>query len=43
MKLYNTTNGIIIEQNEKLYLVKADWNTFINDDNVLQKATAAIS
>jgi 2-dehydro-3-deoxy-D-arabinonate dehydratase len=43
MKLYNTTNGIILEQNEKLYLIKADWNTFINDDNVLQKATAAIS
>ncbi len=43
MKLYNTTNGIVIEQNEKFYLVKEDWNTFINDDAVLQKATAAIA
>jgi 2-dehydro-3-deoxy-D-arabinonate dehydratase len=43
MKLYNTTNGIIIEQNEKFYLLKEDWNKFINDDAVLQKATVAIS
>ena len=43
MKLYNTTNGIVIEQNEKLFLIKEDWNNFINDDNVLQKATAAIA
>jgi 2-dehydro-3-deoxy-D-arabinonate dehydratase len=43
MKLYNTTNGIIIEQNEKFYLVKANWNNFINDDAILQKATAAIA
>jgi 2-dehydro-3-deoxy-D-arabinonate dehydratase len=50
MKLYNTTNGIIIEQNEKFFLIKdnlpagqASWNTFINDDAVLQKATAAIA
>ena len=42
MKLYNTINGIVIEQNEKFYLVKEDWNTFINNDAVLQKATAAI-
>ena len=43
MKLYNTTNGIVIEQNEKFYLVKEYWNNFINDDAVLQKATAAIA
>jgi 2-dehydro-3-deoxy-D-arabinonate dehydratase len=43
MKLYNTVNGIIIEQNKKFFLIKADWNTFINDNTVLQKATAAIS
>jgi 2-dehydro-3-deoxy-D-arabinonate dehydratase len=42
MKLYNTPNGILIEQNEKFYLAKEDWNNFINDDDVLQKATAAI-
>lgn len=43
MKLHNTTNGIVIEQNEQFYLVKEDWNNFINDDAVLQKATAAIA
>ncbi len=43
MKLYNTTNGIVIEQNEKFYLIKEEWNKFINDDDVLQKATAAIA
>ncbi len=43
MKLYNTTNGIVIEQNEQFYLVKEDWNNFINDDAVLQKANAAIA
>ncbi len=43
MKLHNTTNGIVIEQNEQFYLLKEDWNNFINDDAVLQKATAAIA
>jgi 2-dehydro-3-deoxy-D-arabinonate dehydratase len=43
MKLYNAANGIIIEQNENFYLVKEEWNTFINNDDVLQKATAAIT
>ena len=43
MKLYNTTNGIVIAQNEKFYLLKEEWNNFINDDNVLQKSTAAIA
>lgn len=43
MKLYNTANGIVIEQNEKLYLVKQEWNTFINNDNVFENAKAAIS
>lgn len=43
MKLYNTVNGIVIEFNDKFCLIKENWDTFINDDNVLQKATAAIS
>jgi 2-dehydro-3-deoxy-D-arabinonate dehydratase len=43
MKLYNTSNGIIIEQGENFYLLKVDWNNFINDDAVLQKAKAAIA
>ena len=43
MKLYNTANGIVIECNDKLYLIKENWNIFINDDAVLQKVTAAIT
>jgi 2-dehydro-3-deoxy-D-arabinonate dehydratase len=43
MKLYNTTNGIIIEQNDKFFLLKESWENFINNDAVLQKAIAAIS
>jgi len=43
MKLYNTTNGIVIEKDAQFYLVKQDWTDFINDDSVLRKATAAIA
>lgn len=43
MKLYNTVNGIVIECNDKLYLIKENWNMFINNDAVLQKATAALT
>ncbi|MFN8253536.1 MAG: fumarylacetoacetate hydrolase family protein [Ferruginibacter sp.] len=43
MKLYNTTSGIVIEHNDGFYLLKEDWNQFINDDDVLQKSTAAIA
>jgi 2-dehydro-3-deoxy-D-arabinonate dehydratase len=43
MKLYRTTNGIIIEQNEKFYLANENWDTFINNDNLLQKTTALIN
>lgn len=42
MKLYNTPNGIVLEQQNSFYLLKENWNAFINDDNVLQKATEAI-
>ncbi len=43
MKIYNTAQGIVIEKDENFYLITADWNTFINDDDVLQKATEAIT
>jgi 2-dehydro-3-deoxy-D-arabinonate dehydratase len=43
MKLYNTVNGIVVEFNDKLCLIKENWETFINDDNVFEKAKAAIS
>ncbi|RPD49030.1 fumarylacetoacetate hydrolase family protein [Paracnuella aquatica] len=38
MKLYRTKAGILIEQDDKSYLVQnEDWDSFINDDNLLQK------
>lgn len=43
MKLYKTTNAIVIEQNGKFCIANENWNTFINDDNVLQKTIALIS
>lgn len=43
MKLYNTVTGIVIEQQGNFYLLQEDWNVFINDDDVLEKATAAIN
>jgi len=43
MKAYKLLNGIALEQNDQLYLVKGeDWNSFMNDDGVLQKAISWI-
>lgn len=38
MKLYKTKAGVVIEKDNKFYLVaNENWDTFINDDNLLQK------
>ena len=38
MKVYKTKTGIVIEQENKFYLVKENnWDTFINDDDLFQK------
>ncbi len=38
MKLYKTNNGIVIEQNEKFFLLNDEnWDSFINDDNLSEK------
>jgi 2-dehydro-3-deoxy-D-arabinonate dehydratase len=38
MKLYRTEPGNIIEKNEKFYLAQNEnWNSFINDDELLKK------
>lgn len=37
MKIYKTHSGIIIENENKFYLSKDDWDSFINDDNLLKK------
>lgn len=43
MKAYKLLNGIALEQNDQLYLAAGeDWNDFINDDGVLQKASSWI-
>jgi 2-dehydro-3-deoxy-D-arabinonate dehydratase len=38
MKIYKTKTGIIIEKGNDFYSVSENWDTFINDDNLLQKA-----
>jgi 2-dehydro-3-deoxy-D-arabinonate dehydratase len=44
MKIYKTRSGIVIESTNQFYLLKnEDWDTFINDDNLFNKATTAIS
>ena len=38
MKLYKTKQGVVIEKENKFYLItNEDWDTFINDDNLYQK------
>ncbi|HSN09514.1 MAG TPA: fumarylacetoacetate hydrolase family protein [Hanamia sp.] len=39
MKLYKTKPGIIIEKDAAFFLIKENWDSFINDDNLLQKAS----
>jgi 2-dehydro-3-deoxy-D-arabinonate dehydratase len=44
MKIYRTKAGIVIENEEKFFLIKDEnWDTFINDDNLLQKAQNSIA
>jgi len=37
MKLYKSNKGIIIEKENKFYLSKDNWDSYINDDNLFQK------
>jgi len=38
MKLYKSKSGIIIEKNERIYLAQGEnWDTFINDDDIINK------
>ena len=37
MKIYKTKSGIIIEAENKFYLSKDNWDSFINDDQLFQK------
>ncbi len=35
MKAYKTKQGILIEQKSKFYLIQSNWDSFINNDNLL--------
>jgi len=37
MKVYRTKTGIEIEKEAKFYLLKDDWDSFINDDDLFKK------
>ena len=43
MKLYNVKTGIVIEKDNKFYLVNENWDAFINDDDLFQKSERIIS
>ena len=44
MRLYKAKSGIVIEKENQFYAVaNEEWNEFINDDNVLEKAEALLS
>lgn len=44
MKIYKTKSGILINENDSFYLLEdEEWDTFINDDNLLRKTEDLIS
>ena len=43
MKLYKTANGIVIEAGDHFYLLKENWDSFINDDNIYLRVLKLIS
>lgn len=44
MKIYKTKRGVVIENDASFYLLKnEDWDTFINDDHLFEKAMEKIS
>lgn len=44
MKLYKTKAGIVVEKESRFYLRETEnWDTFINDDNLLEKINKIIS
>lgn len=40
MKLYKTIDGIVIEKDGQFFSVKENWDSFINQDDVYEKASA---
>ena len=40
MKLYKTTEGLLIQKDKNYFLVAGSWDTFVNDDNLFDKMEA---
>lgn len=43
MKIYKTTRGILIEESNSFYLIKTDWDAFINRDDLFAYASSVIA
>lgn len=44
MKVFKTTAGIVIENESQFYLLKDEnWDSFLNDDDILKKASSLIA
>ncbi len=42
MKIYNTREGVVLENESLFYRLKENWDALINDDAILEKVTAAL-
>jgi 2-dehydro-3-deoxy-D-arabinonate dehydratase len=42
MKLYKTSKGIVIEKDHQLYCIQADWDTYINNDNLYRTVSDSV-
>ena len=43
MRLFKTIKGIAVERDNSYYLIRDDWDSFINDDNIYDKVTKLLS
>ncbi len=43
MRLFKTPEGIAVEADNNYYLIKDNWDSFINDDNIFKKVKSLIS
>lgn len=43
MKIYKLLSSILLESDNRFYLHHEDWDTFINDDNVLEKSRKLVA
>jgi 2-dehydro-3-deoxy-D-arabinonate dehydratase len=42
MKLYKTSSAIVIEKDNEFFSIQENWDSFINDDSLFEKATELI-